>query len=144
MITTSSGKHLEYINHAHLVCLMYKLKTTARNTDDLSIGFDRSCDRRQRELTNNKIQKVKFHLRIYLKHVFDFPEHQETGTFGLGYKLTLTRKIDNSVLNEGKATNNGKFKINAKEWYVPLYTPSLEEYNQLMNQILKIQKDLFS
>ena len=38
-LTTSSGKHLEEVSHAHIVSLMYKLITTARGCDDLSIGF---------------------------------------------------------------------------------------------------------
>ena len=40
-LQSSSGKHIEEINHAHIVCLMYKLLTCARNSDDLSVGFDR-------------------------------------------------------------------------------------------------------
>ena len=51
-LTTSSGKHLEEINRAHIVSLMYKLLSSSRGTDDLSIGFDRSRDKRKRELTN--------------------------------------------------------------------------------------------
>ena len=47
-ITTSSGKHLEDINHAHIVSLMYKLVFSAKGSDDLAIGFDRSRNRRQR------------------------------------------------------------------------------------------------
>ena len=49
--------------------------------------------------------------------------------------LTLTRNTDNAVLNKGNATNNAKIKVNALEWHVPHYTPSLEEDNKLMNQI---------
>ena len=49
-LTTSSGKHLEEISQAHIVSLMYKPITSARDTDDLTIRFDRSGDRRQREL----------------------------------------------------------------------------------------------
>ena len=45
---SSSGKHIEENTHAHIVCLMYKLITSARITDDLSIGFDRDRGRRQR------------------------------------------------------------------------------------------------
>ena len=116
---------------------MYKLLTSCRDSDDLAIGFDRSRDRRKRELTNNKTQKRKLHLRIYLKDVFGFAEYQETGTFGLSYQLTLTKKTDNVVLNKDNATNNGKIKINGIEWYVTHYVPSLEEYNKLMNQISK-------
>ena len=56
---------------------------------------------------------------------------------GLGYKLTLTRNTDNAVLNKDNATNNAKTKINAIEWYVPHYTPSLEKHNKIMNQIVK-------
>ena len=52
--TTSSGKHLEDISHAQIVSSMYKLITGARDTDDLSIGFDRDCGSIQREKTINK------------------------------------------------------------------------------------------
>ena len=70
-LATSLGKHLEYIRHAHIVSLMYKLITSAKDTDDLSIGFDHNRDRRQRELTNNKTQKGKYHVRIYEKMFLD-------------------------------------------------------------------------
>ena len=57
-LTTSSGKHLEDVSHAHTVSLMYKLITTAKDMNDLSIGFDRDRTRRRSELTNNKNLKV--------------------------------------------------------------------------------------
>ena len=60
-LTTSSGKHLEDINHAQIVFLMYKLLTSAEYSDDMSIGFDRRRDRRQRELTDNKTIKGNYH-----------------------------------------------------------------------------------
>ena len=119
-LTTSSGKHLEDISHAHIVSLMYKLITTAKGCDDLSIGFDRDRGRRRNELTNNKNIKGKFHVRIYLKDVFGFSEHQEKATYGLGYNLTLTRNNENAVLNKDNAVNNAEVKINAIEWYVPI------------------------
>ena len=75
-LTTSSGKHLEEISHAHIVSLMYKLLSSCKGSDDLSIGFDRDRNRRKRELTNNKNIKGKYHLRIYLKDIFGFLEHQ--------------------------------------------------------------------
>ena len=135
-LTTSSGKHLKIIDHAHIVSLMYKLLTSSRGSDDLSIGFDRDRNRRQRELTNNKTQKGKFHVRICLKDVFGFAEYQEKATYGLGYKLTLTRNSDNAVLNKSNAINNGKIKVNAIEWYVPHYTPSMQQQSILSKQIL--------
>ena len=135
-LTTSSGKHLENIDHAHIVSLMYKLLTSSKGSDDLSIGFDRDRIRRRNELTNNKNIKGKYHIRIYLKDIFGFAEYQEKGTYGLGYKLTLTRNTDNAVLNKANAINNGKVKINALEWYVPHYNPSVQQQSILSKQIL--------
>ena len=136
-LTTSSGKHLEEISHPHIVSLMYKLLTLSKDGDDLSIGFDRNRGRRKNELTNNKTIKGKYHIRFYLKDIFGFAEHQEKGTYGLGYKLTLTRNIDNAVLNKDNAVVVGRVKINSLDWYIPHYSPNLEEYNKLMNQIKK-------
>ena len=150
-LTTLSGKHLEEISHAHIVSLMYKLLSSSKDSDDLSIGFDRSRNNRKRELTNNKNIKGKYHIKINLKYIFGFGEHQKKGTYGLGYKLTLTRNTDNAVLNKDNAVGNGRVKNNSIDWYVPHYSPNLEEYNKLMNQTKKIlqhyfiiQKDLFS
>ena len=134
-LTTSSGKYLEDIDHAHIVSLVYTLLSSSRDSDDLSIGFDRNRDKRKRELLNNKTQKGKFCLKIYLKDVFSCAEYQETGTFGLSYQLTLTRNNGNAVLSKNDATNNAKHKINGIEWYVPHYVPSIDEYNKLMIQI---------
>ena len=135
-LATSSGKHLENIDHAHIISLMNTLLTSSKGSDDLSIGFDRDRNRRQRELTNNKTQKGKYHVRIYLKDVFGFAEYQDKGTYGLGYKLTLTRNTDNAVLNKDNAINLGKIKIIAIEWYVPHYTPSIQQQSILSKQII--------
>ena len=58
ILAASSGNHLEEIYHDHIVSLTYKLISWIKESDDLSIGFDRSRDRRKRELSNNKILKV--------------------------------------------------------------------------------------
>ena len=114
---------------------MYKLLSSSKESDDFSIAFDRSRDRRKRELTNNKNINGKYHLRIYLRNIFVFAEHQETATYGLGYKLTLIRNSDNAALSKANATTNAKIEINFLEWYVPHYTPSLGEYNKLLTRI---------
>ena len=49
----------------------------------------------------------------------------------------MARNTENAVLNKDNAINSAKIKINAIEWYLPHYTPSLEELNRLMNQITK-------
>ena len=133
-LSTSSGKHLENIDHALIVSLMYKLLTSSKGSDDLSIGFDGDRTRRRNELTNNKNIKGKYHVRIYLKEIFGYAEYQQKGTFGLGYKLTLTRNNVNVVLYKGNAINFGKFKINAIDWYVPHYTPSIQQQSILSKQ----------
>ena len=46
-LTTISRKHLENIDHAHIVSLMYKLSTSSRDSDDSSICFDPNRDRRK-------------------------------------------------------------------------------------------------
>ena len=96
---------------------MYELITSAKDTDDLSFGFHRDRDRRQRELTNNKKQKRKYHERNMFEDIFAFAEHHEKATTGLGYKLTLTRKVNNSVLNKANATIVGKNKSIAREMF---------------------------
>ena len=136
-LSTSSGKNLEDINHAHIVSLMYELLKSSRGSDDLSIGFDRSRDTRRHELTNNKNVRGKNHVRIYLKDVIGFAEHQKTAIFGLGYNLTLTRYIDNAVMKKDNATDNAIKKINTIEWYVPHFRLSIKQQKILLNQNIK-------
>ena len=126
-LTTSSGKHLENIDHAHIVSLKYKLLKLSGGSDDLPIGLDRDRIRRKREMTNNKNIKGKYHIRIYLNDIFGFTEHQEKATYGLGYELTLLRATDNAVLNKTNATAIVKIRLHSIEWYVPHYTASVEE-----------------
>ena len=135
-LTTSSGKHLENIDHAHIVSLMYKLLTSSKGSDDLSIGFARDRTGRRNELTNNKNIKGKYHVRIYLKDIFVYAENQQKATYGLGCKLTLTRNNDNIVLNKGNAINIGKIKINAIECCVAHYNPSIQQQSILSKQVL--------
>ena len=135
-LTTTSAKHSENIDHAHIVSIMYKFSTSSKGSDDLSIGFDRDRTRMRNELTKNKNIKGKYHVRTYLKDIFGYAEYQQKATYGLGYKLTLTRNNDNVVLNKGNAINIGKIKINAIEWYVPHYTPSIQQQTILSKQVL--------
>ena len=87
-------------------------------------------------MTNNKSQKWKYHVRIYLKDVFGFAEYQEKATYGLGYKLSMTRNSDNAVLKKRNAINIAKIRIDAIEWYVSHYTPSMQQQSILSEQII--------
>ena len=135
-LTTSSGKHLEDISHAHLDSLMYKLITSSKGSDDLSIGFDYSRNRRRDELALKKNIKGKYHVKIMLKDVFGFAEHQEKATYGLGYKLTLTRNKDDAVIDKANAIADARIKIDHIHWYVPHYTPSIQQQSTLSKQTL--------
>ena len=115
---------------------MYKLLTLSRGSDGLSIGFERDRGRLQRECTNNEKVKGRKHFPIMLKDIFGFAEHQEKATFGLGYRLILTRNSDNVVLNEGNAINNGKIKINSIDSCIPHCRPSIEQQRVLRKQIV--------
>ena len=135
-LITSSGKHLEDFSLAHLVSLMYKLKTSSKGSDDLSIGFDRSVVRRRGEMTTNKNVNGKFHLRIMLKDVFGFAEGQEKATYGLGYKLTLTRNKDEAVIDKVAGIADARIKIDHIHLYVPHYTPSMSQQAVMTKKIL--------
>ena len=76
-LTISSGKEIEEIDNSRVICLLYKLILSFRESDDLSIGFHRSIDARERKLTSKKTTKGNYHVRIYSKDVFGFAEHQD-------------------------------------------------------------------
>ena len=135
-LTTSSGKHLKGISHAHLVFLMYNLMTSSKDSDELSIGFDRSRNRRRDELALNKNIKGKYHLKILLKDVFRFAECQEKSSYGLGYKLTLTRNKDDAVIDKANGTADARIKTDQIHWYVPHHIPSIQQQSIMSKQIL--------
>ena len=110
-MTTGIGKQLEDISHAHIISLMYKPKTSNRGSNDTSIGFDRSGDKRRDKLASNEKIKGKYHVRNMLKDIFGFAEHQEEATYGLGYNLTLTRKKDNAVIDKAVGIADARNKI---------------------------------
>ena len=133
-LATSSGRRLEDISLAHIVSLMYKLITSSKNSDDLSIGFDRCRNRREDELAQNKNVKCKYHVRIMLMDAFGFAEHQEKATYGFGYKLTLTRNKDDAVIDKADGIADNRIKIDHIHWYVLHYIPSMQQQSILFKQ----------
>ena len=57
-LTGSSGKEIGGIDNAHVICSMYKLISSSRDSDGLSIGFERSIEAQEKEMTNNKTTKA--------------------------------------------------------------------------------------
>ena len=115
---------------------MYKLGTGAKDSDDLSIGFDSSRDRRKQDLTNNKNVKGKYHVKIMPKDIFGFAEQQEKATYGLGYILTLTRNKDDAVIDKAAAIADARIKIDHIHWYIPHFIPFIKQQGLLSKQIL--------
>ena len=83
-MTSSIGKEIEELDNAHVSCLMYKLISSSRDSDDLSIGFQGRIDGREKELTNNNITKGNYLVRNFSKVVFGFAEQQDSCTYSLG------------------------------------------------------------
>ena len=136
-LTSSSRKEIEEIDNALVICLMYKLISSSRDSDDLSIVFHQNNGARGKELTNNKTIKGNYHVRIYIKDVFGFVEHHDNCPYGSGYQSTKQRKSDNQVKShpeQGTDAANvalaGRFIIDDISSYVPHYTPSIS--NQLL------------
>ena len=78
-------------------------------------------------MTSNKNIKGKYHLKILLRGVFGFAEHQEKAIYGLGYNLTLTGNKDDAVMDKPVGIADATFKIDHIHWYVPHYTPSIQQ-----------------
>ena len=122
---------------------MYRLITSSKYSNDLSIGFDYSRNRRRDELALNKNIKGKYLVKFLLKDVFGFAEHQEKATYGLGYNLTLTRNKDDAALDKAGGIADARIRIDHIHWYVPHYTPSIQQQSTLSKQILgKIHTEL--
>ena len=85
----------------------------------MSIGFDRGRGKRKDELTNNKKVKGFQHLGIMLKNVIGFAECHEKATYGLRYKVALTRNKDEAVLDKAAGIADARIKIDHIHWYVP-------------------------
>ena len=111
---------------------MYKLNTSSKDSNDQCLGFGHSRNRRD-ELAANKGVKGKFYLKILLKDVFGFAECQEEATYGLGYKPTLTRNKDDAVIDKAGGIADSRIRINHIHWYVPHYTPSIQQQSILSN-----------
>ena len=56
---------------------MCKLTSSAKDSDDLSIGFDRNRRSKRNKLTDKKNIKGRYHVRNMLKGIFSFSKSQK-------------------------------------------------------------------
>ena len=55
----------------------------------------------------------------------------------MGYTLTLKRNNKNDPIIRDNGVDAAKIVINDIGWYIPLFTPSLENQQIMMDQLLK-------
>ena len=92
------------------------------------------CDE-STELTNNKKEKGTFFVKIKLTDLFGFAD-QEKITYGLGYNLCLKRNNNNDAIIRTGAADEAKINIKDIGWYIPHYSPRMENQQLVMDQIL--------
>ena len=63
-LTSSSGKEIEEEDNAHVICLMYKLKSSSRKNDNSSTGFHRCNEVHERELSKSEQNKGNYRFRF--------------------------------------------------------------------------------
>ena len=114
---------------------MHKLLPSQQQTSELMYGFEESVTIRRQELTNNKTEKGTFFVNIKLIDLFGFAD-QEKVTYGLGYTLTLKRNNDNDPIIRGNGVDAAKIDIKDIGWFIPHFTPSLENQQIMMGQLL--------
>ena len=78
----------------------------------------------------------KTYNRIQLEDVFGFEERQEKALCGSGYKFTLTRKKDNTVLNKAPGIEEARNNNDNIHWYQPQFIPSIPKQGILSKKIL--------
>ena len=113
-LTSSSGREIEEIDNAHVICLMHKLISSSRDSDDLSIGFHRSNGVRERELNNNKTTEGNYHVRNSDNHVISHPAQANDAA-----NLALAGKVIRGDINS----------------YVPHDTPSISNQKLMLSFI---------
>ena len=135
-LSSSIGKEIEEIDNAQGIRLLRKLISSSRDSDDLSIGFHRSFDVREKKLTSNKSTQRNYPVRICLKDIFGFAGHQHNCSYGLVYKRTLQKSSDIHVLSHRAGADGsakfalaGRVLIEDKSLYIPQYTPNISNQN---------------
>ena len=122
---------------------MHKVISSSRDNNDLSTGFNRSNEIRERELTNSKSTKGNYRVGVYLKYVFGFAEQQNNCTYGLCNKLTLQRISHSYVIGHPAQANDasnialvGRVNTNGLSWYIPHYTPSIPNQKLMLEHTI--------
>ena len=135
ILTKCSGKRLEDISPPLIVSLRYIPLTSAKDSDDSFVGFDRDYGRSQRQLTENKKVKANIVLGLCLE-IYSGLKIIEKAEFGPDCKVVVPGNIDQVVLDKVRGIDKVKIKNNIIPCYVPHCTPSLIQQALLTKQML--------
>ena len=83
-------------------------------------------------LGTNKVSRSRLHVRVSLGDVFGFAEHQLKAINGLGFEITMYRKIGSVISGQNAATPDRETTVHAIRWFVSPCTPD-EIHQDLMN-----------
>ena len=70
-----------------------------------------------------------------MTHLFGVAD-QEKLTYGLGYTVTLKRNNNNDPIIRANTTDAAKIDVKLIAWYIPHYTPSMENQHIVLKQRL--------
>ena len=98
-------------------------------------GFEQSQATRRLGLTTNKTEKGTFFVNIKLIDKFGFADREKV-TYGLGYTLTFKQNKNNDPIKRDNGTDAAKIVIKDIGWHIPHYTPSSENQQIMMDQLL--------
>ena len=134
---------MEKVDILHTVSSINKLSTSGQHTSELMYGFEESQPTRRLELTTHKTEKGTIFVKIKLTDLFGFAG-QEKVTFGLGYTLSLKRNNNNEPNIRAAGVDAAKIVTKDISWYIPHYTPSLENQQIMIDHLLnKVPTELF-
>ena len=94
--------------------------------------FVRGIFNRATALGTNKVSRSELHAKILIEDVFGFAENQVKATYGLGFEITMYRKIGSAILSRNAATPDSGATMHAINWFVSLCTPN-ENQQDFMN-----------
>ena len=82
-LTSGSWTEIEETDNAHVICLLYNLVSSSRDSDEYQLVFTEVL-KLEKKMTNIETTKGNYQVVIHLKDVFGVAEQQEKCTFGLG------------------------------------------------------------
>ena len=134
-LNSGRGKEIEELDNAHIICLMYKLISSSKDSEDLSIGLHWDITTQEIKLTNIKTAKGICHARFYWTDVFGFAEHQEIAKNEQknDYKALFHRT---AAVDVGNRTWSARVIWSEISWCIPHFAPNISQQKSTIEHIV--------